>query len=201
MTGRPQLWVFAGPNGAGKSTLAAKYVAGRIPIVNPDVIAHEIAPDTYTPVIMLRAGRRAIGQRRQWLAAGGTFAMETTLTGKGEIAFMREARQAGYKVNLVFVGLDRVDVSRTRVATRVARGGHPVPDADLARRFARSMGNLAVAMRIADRVIIVDNTGERFRLILMRGDDRGGFVSRSIPAWATAAIPDALRTVLAAGPR
>jgi predicted ABC-type ATPase len=33
----PQLWVVAGPNGAGKSTLVNKYLAGRVPLVNPDV--------------------------------------------------------------------------------------------------------------------------------------------------------------------
>ena len=40
----PQLWVVAGPNGTGKSTLANKYLAGRLPIVNPDVIAQALAP-------------------------------------------------------------------------------------------------------------------------------------------------------------
>jgi predicted ABC-type ATPase len=40
----PQLWVVAGPNGAGKSTLANKYLAGRLPIVNPDVIAQALVP-------------------------------------------------------------------------------------------------------------------------------------------------------------
>ena len=38
---KPQLWVIAGPNGAGKSTLADRYLAGRIPLINPDNIARE----------------------------------------------------------------------------------------------------------------------------------------------------------------
>ena len=33
-----QLWIVAGPNGAGKSTLANKYLARRLPVVNPNVI-------------------------------------------------------------------------------------------------------------------------------------------------------------------
>ena len=37
----PQLWGVAGPNGAGKSTLTSRYLAGRLQIVNPDVIARE----------------------------------------------------------------------------------------------------------------------------------------------------------------
>lgn len=111
MTSKPQLWVFAGPNGAGKSTLAAKYIAGRIPIVNPDVIALDIAPGNVDPSVMLRAGRLAIEERRSFLAAGATFAMETTLTGQGELRFMQAAREQNYKVNLVFVGLARAEDS------------------------------------------------------------------------------------------
>ena len=118
---------------------------------------------------MLRAGRLAIDQRRAMLAASETFAIETTLTGRGEIAFMQQARAAGYKVNLVFIGLNQVEDSRARVSTRVIAGGHPVPDADLSRRFARSLGNLPWAMRIAHRSIILDNTGKRYRLVLNRG--------------------------------
>ena len=38
----PQLWVVAGPNGAGKSTLTRRYLAGRLPIVNPDDIAQAL---------------------------------------------------------------------------------------------------------------------------------------------------------------
>jgi|TARA_R110002124_G_scaffold106505_1_gene258542 predicted ABC-type ATPase len=193
VTERPQLWVFAGPNGAGKSTLAAKYIAGRIPIVNPDVLAREIAPGNYDPAVMLRAGRLAIDQRRAMLAASETFAIETTLTGRGEIAFMQQARAAGYKVNLVFIGLNQVEDSRARVSTRVIAGGHPVPDADLSRRFARSLGNLPWAMRIAHRSIILDNTGKRYRLVLNRGRNHNRFVSRSLPAWAKSAIPTVLR--------
>jgi predicted ABC-type ATPase len=61
---KPQLWVIAGPNGAGKSTLVQRYVAGRVPVVNPDDIAREIDPHHHgEPGTMLRAGRLALQQR------------------------------------------------------------------------------------------------------------------------------------------
>lgn len=98
---RPQLWVIAGPNGAGKSTLARHYLAGRIEIVNPDDIAQQIAPDRRNdPAVAGRAGRIAIERRRALLAAGQSFAFETTLTGHSERAVMAEARDRGFKVNL-----------------------------------------------------------------------------------------------------
>jgi|TARA_R110000772_G_scaffold268526_1_gene395919 predicted ABC-type ATPase len=193
VTSKPQLWVFSGPNGAGKSTLAAKYIAGRIPIVNPDVIALDIAPGNFDPSVMLRAGRLAIEERRNFLAAGATFAMETTLTGQGELRFMQAAREQNYKVNLVFVGLARAEDSYSRVMGRVQAGGHPVPDADIARRFARSMANLPAAMRIAHRSYVVDNSGEGFRLMLVRMARETRYIRQRLPAWTRAAVPAALR--------
>lgn len=193
MTVKPQLWVFAGPNGAGKSTLTAKHIAGRIPNVNPDDIAQIIAPGDYGPTVMLRAGRVALDQRNERLTARETFAIETTLTGRGEIAFMKQARAAGYKVNLVFIGLSRAQDSYSRVMGRVQAGGHPVPSADIQRRFTRSLGNLPEAMRIAHRSIILDNTGKQYRLVLVREQGYSRFVSRTMPAWSKSAIPSVLR--------
>lgn len=186
----PQLWVFAGPNGAGKSTLARRYAAARIELVNPDDIAFKINPNHRgDPVIMLKAGREAIRQRNQLLQSGKHFGIETTLSGHSELAFMKEAREAGYKVNLVFVGISSVIQSERRVDERVRLGGHPVPETDLKRRFERSMGNLAEAMGIAHRTLVFDNSGKRRRFILGRENGRSKHISRKMPAWAKNAIP------------
>ena len=40
----PQLWVVAGPNGVGKSTLTRRYLAGRLPIVDPNVLVQDLGP-------------------------------------------------------------------------------------------------------------------------------------------------------------
>lgn len=99
---RPQLRVIAGPNGAGKSTLVQRFaVASRVPVVNPDVIARAIDPHHHgEPATMLRAGRLALQQRQALLQAGKSFALETTLTGRSELAFMKQAQASGYKLTL-----------------------------------------------------------------------------------------------------
>lgn len=191
---RPQLWVFAGPNGAGKSTLVRRHVAGRLPIVNPDDIAREIEPGHQGDAgTMLWAGRLAIQRRQAQLKAGGSFGLETTLTGRGELAFMQQASAAGYKVTLVFIGLRDVVQSRSRVAERVRRGGHPVPIADIERRFDRSLAHLALAMKVADRVLVLDNSDRRTRLLLSTENGRTKHITRRLPTWAKKAIPAALR--------
>lgn len=170
--------MIAGPNGAGKSTLADRYLAGRVPVINPDNIALEqpgIGP--------AQAGRTAIERRREHLRKRESFAWETTLSGHRELALMREAKAAGYKVNLVFIGVRDPGLSMLRITERVAAGGHLVPASDVVRRFERSLGNLPDAMGLADRTLILDNSGKRRRLVLVRERDHSRYQAKSLPHW------------------
>ena len=181
----PRLWVFAGPNGAGKSTIVDRYVADRIPIINPDNIARTLSPDLGEAARVLQAGRIAVRERAALLAARQTFGIETTLTGRSEIDLMRAAAAAGYHVNLVYIGLRSVRHSIVRVSERVRQGGHDVPAADLWRRFDRSIGNLRTAMTIANhRVLLFDNSGQRRRLLFSSKGDRVKYRSSTPPTWA-----------------
>ena len=189
----PHLWVFAGPNGAGKSTLVAKYLRQRLPIVNPDVIAVGLGGGGPNTSAAIEAGKIAIRQRAALLEAGESFAIETTLSGKSEIRLLHDAGLAGYKVNLVYVGVKSAQVSERRVAHRVARGEHFVPNEDIVRRYPRSMENLSVAMRLADRTWIVDNTGRPFQLLMIREHGATKIVARMLPQWVLTAVPEELR--------
>ena len=180
---KPQLWVFAGPNGAGKSTIADRYAAARVPVVNPDNIARTLPADVGGEARAIQSGRLAVRERAALLGAGQSFAIETTLTGHSELDLMRAAACAGFKVNLVYVGLRDVQHSIGRVLERVARGGHDVPLADLLRRFDRSLANLPEAMQLADRVILIDNSGKRRQLVLSREGGRVKYAAPSPPGW------------------
>ncbi|WP_454724687.1 MULTISPECIES: AAA family ATPase [Cupriavidus] len=178
-----QLWVIAGPNGSGKTTVADRWFAGRIPVISPDSIAaeHKVSP--------VEAGRRAVHRQETLLADDMSFAVDTTLSGKRELALMRRAREAGYKVNLVFVGGPSPDLCVARIVQRVAEGGHWVPPGDVRRRHARSLANFAPAFAIADRSFALDNAALRTRLILSWEEGRLRRCSPRLPAWARAAFP------------
>jgi predicted ABC-type ATPase len=183
--------VVGGPNGAGKSTLVARYLRGRLPVVNPDEIAARIAPGRVNePTVQLEAGRIAVAERLALLNAGQGLLVETTLTGHSELRLIGEAAKRGYKVTLVFVGIDRPDVSGNRVALRVGRGGHDVPDDAIVRRFGRSLANLPVAAAASDRVFVLDNSGERPRLLLVTEAGRPVRRASTLPPWLLAAWPE-----------
>ena len=76
------------------------------------------------------------------IAAGRDFAFETTLAGRGYVRLVRRLRVAGWRVELFYLALPSVEMSRLRVAERVADGGHSIPPEAIARRFPRSLRNL-----------------------------------------------------------
>ncbi len=192
-----QLWVVAGPNGAGKSTLTRRYLAGRLPIVDPDVIAQELNPaDPTRARVRLQAGREAIHRHEAFLAQGIDFALETTLSGNRELELMQRAREMGYKVTLVYLGIDAPGLANVRIDQRVAEGGHHVPPQDVARRYSRSMANLATALQSVDRAFVLDNSGQRRRLLLSMAQGQVRHRSRNLPSW----VYDALPPVLLQGP-
>ena len=184
--------MIAGPNGAGKSTIVRRFNRGRLPVVNPDEIARAIDPARINErSVQLQAGRQALAERTRRIAARESFAVETTMSGHSELAVMREAKELGFKVNLVFVGLVRADLSDNRVALRVRQGGHDVPTADTERRFDRIMANLPLAIRLADRAILLDNSGRRPRLVAVLESGRAPRVVERLPDWGRVALAEA----------
>lgn len=179
-----QLWIVAGPNGAGKTTLADRWLAPRIPVVSPDAIA------AFNGVSPIQAGRAAVVEQERLLADGASFALDTTFSGNRELTLMRRAAEAGYKVNVVFLCLDSVALCLARIHERIESGGHAVPAKDVARRFARSLENLSAAFDLADRVFVLDNTGEKRRLLLSVDNQRVKHLSRNLPQWAKEVIPE-----------
>ena len=173
---RPVFTVIGGPNGAGKSTYTEGLAARGYPlgeVVNPDVIAANLpGPDATRDA---RAGRETLRRTRALIASGQTFSRETTLSGSEILRTMRAEKNAGFTVNLFFVGVDSVDVSRARVKRRVERGGHGIPEQVQTRRFDRSLDHAAPAARIADTAVFVNSMDEQFQSV--------GLARRGVMAW------------------
>ena len=78
------------------------------------------------------------------------FAVETTLSGRASLALIDSARARGYEIHLTFVALDSPERCIARIRTRALRGGHSVPDADVRRRYERSLANQPAALPMVD---------------------------------------------------
>ena len=140
----PTCWIIAGPNGAGKTTFALEYlpkVAQCSRFVNADLIAAGLSP-LAPERELLAASRLFLSEIDGCIAQREDFAFETTLAGRSYLKLVRRLHVAGWRVELLYLALPSMEMSKLRVAERVAHGGHNIPAADIERRFARSLGNL-----------------------------------------------------------
>ncbi len=175
----PILTVVAGPNGSGKSTITQRLsFEGRDRLLDPDAIARGLNPSNPSAAA-IAAGREALRRIAEYLDRRVSFAVETTLSSARNIDLIHTAKSLGYETHLAFVGLDSPDRCIARVRNRASRGGHFVPDADVRRRYARSMANVADALRLADTADVYDNSADGHRLVLV--SKAGVIVWRAAP--------------------
>ena len=172
----PTCWMIAGPNGAGKTTFALVYlpmVAGCTHFINADLIAAGLSP-LAPERELLAASRLFLQEVEACRAARKSFAFETTLAGRSYLRLVERLRSEGWRVDLIYLALPSVDMSRFRVAERVAHGGHSIPVADIERRFARSLRHLLLDFsHCVDCCTCLMNDGESPVLVFeQRGQER-----------------------------
>ena len=98
------------------------------------------------------------------------FAFETTLAARSFAPFLRRCQVQGYRVNLIYVWLDSVELAIARVAMRVASGGHSIPEDVIRRRYNRSRKNfLELYSQLADCWQVFDNSEDN-RLVAFSND-------------------------------
>jgi predicted ABC-type ATPase len=186
----PILTVIAGANGSGKSTFT-RYTQETlgVPVIDPDLEARIIKPDA-PQTAAIAGGKQALLRARAYLANNESFAVETTLSGNTYLKMMTQAKQKGWQVNLIYVGVNDVQINIKRVAQRVAQGGHNVPEPDVRRRYTRSLANLATAIQKADHTIIYDNsTAAGYQPVLTIEAGRVTKFIDELPEWIKSSLP------------
>ncbi|MBW2739859.1 MAG: zeta toxin family protein [Deltaproteobacteria bacterium] len=163
MSDEKKIVIIAGPNGAGKTTFAIEFLPNEADcpaFVNADLIAAGIAP--FQPEkLAIRAGKLMLEEIKTHVLKGESFAFETTLSGRGYGCMIPEWQAIGYRVKLIFLSLPNVEMAIERVATRVAQGGHDVPEAIIKRRFEAGIRNFnKIYKSLVDAWILCDNLGE-----------------------------------------
>jgi predicted ABC-type ATPase len=163
MSDEKKIVIIAGPNGAGKTTFAIEFLPNEADcpaFVNADLIAAGIAP--FQPEkLAIRAGKLMLEEIKTHVLKGESFAFETTLSGRGYGRMIPEWQAIGYRVKLIFLSLPNVEMAIERVATRVAQGGHDVPEAIIKRRFEAGIRNFnKIYKSLVDAWTLYDNSGE-----------------------------------------
>lgn len=127
MTPIPKLTVYAGPNGSGKSTITPKFHKDFY--VNADDIKKS------EKMTDLEAAQIAENLREFCLQHELDFSFETVLSTERNLNLMQRAKLKGYFIRGFFVLTYSADLNVLRVKTRVALGGHDVPEEKIRSRY------------------------------------------------------------------
>jgi predicted ABC-type ATPase len=121
----PKIIIIAGANGAGKTTFAKEFLPHEAhcpTFINADLIAAGLAP--FAPeTAAIQAGRIMLEMIDNMVQHRKSFAIETTLSGKGYASKIPQWQALGYQVKLIFLQLPNEETAMKRVANRVAHGG------------------------------------------------------------------------------
>lgn len=161
----PCIYVLAGANGAGKSSVGgAMFLESGSEYFNPDEAA-----------VRFRAANPGMSQQEANAAAWHQgkrlleraiaerldFAIETTLGGRTLAALLDRALSEKIEVRIWFVGLTTPELHIARVRSRVAAGGHAIPESKIRERWVNSRLNLVDLMPNLTELRVYDNSAER----------------------------------------
>jgi len=196
-----EITVLAGVNGAGKSSIGGAYLrANGAEYFNPDEVARSVraaSPGMSQAEANAYAWTEGKKRLEAAIAAGTDFAFETTLGGGTITRLLLEAAAQGAVVRIWFAGLDSVEAHLKRVAARVSKGGHDIPESDIRKRWVGSHANLIRLIPHVTDLRVFDNSAEHDpangeapepRLVLAIEDKRLSYPSADelakTPQWA-----------------
>jgi len=164
----PTFYLIAGPNGAGKTTFAKTFLphyADCPRFLNADLIAAGLSPFD-VDAVAVQAGRLLLTNMQNAITSHESFALETTLSGRGYLKQIRQMKDIGYHFVLTFLWIESAEMAIKRVAQRVQRGGHNIPAAVIQRRYVSGIQNFFREYKdLADEWYLPDNTSTGYRTI------------------------------------
>lgn len=184
---KPRLWIVAGPNGCGKSSAYDRSdvdeFGGSVWIINPDLLTVRIRDAEQ--LTQRDANLAAVQRIERWLDASieahQTIGVETVLSTDKYRRLVRKARQLGFELRLIYVFLDTAERQLERIAYRVAKGGHAVPEDKVRARRKRSFEQLPWFFHHADAAWVFDNSGAEPRLVADRKGTRAWVSPHLLP--------------------
>lgn len=206
MAAAPRIQVLAGVNGAGKSSIggAALRAAG-VDYYDPDEQARKLrARGLSVDEANARAWATGRALLERAVDRGWNFAFETTLGGNTIPRLLRDAARRGSDVFIWYVGLSSADLHVARVAQRVRKGGHDIPEEKIRERYERSRLNLIALLPTVAELRLWDNSvdadpsaGLAPEPVLVLHLRRGVVVAPSdlsaTPQWARPVVSSALK--------
>ncbi len=159
---KQEVVIFAGPNGSGKSTLTGILKPAMVYINADDIKSSLHCSDMEAAVL-------AEQQRERYLFEKNDFCFETVLSTDRNLKLLQKAKEAGYFLRCYYVLTCSPIINILRVNSRIADGGHSVPEEKIVSRYKRAVQFIPKLISICDICHIYDNSGDSmFRIFKKR---------------------------------
>ena len=201
----PELFIITGSNGAGKSTVGSSYLPEHIQnnytVFDGDKLfmikQRELFPST------TKSHKEAKRIAYKWLVEhfeqlvadsiqrNDSFVYEGHFTNDATWDVPKRFKENGYKINLIFFGLNSTKLSEMRVVERSKSAGHYVPPIEVESNFYGNLEKLDQYFQLIDSLQIVDTseTGHIILLKLLGGEVDSCVPFSELPDWFKQGLP------------
>lgn len=152
--------------------------------MNADLIAKALYGED-AEKFSLKAARVAEDTRNRLLQNRESFCFETVFSHPSKVDFLAHAKALGYRIKMIALYTDSIELNIARVAQRVAHGGHSVPEDKISQRIPRSYDNITQAIALCDQFVLLDNSSalKPFRLKFAMDDGEVVYQDVKLPVF------------------
>ncbi len=161
-----EIVIIAGGNGVGKTTFARAFLQEYdYEFLNADEIAKSLSAENPNGK-KISAGKLFFLRLNEAITQNKSLLIESTLSGRYLQKLVKTWRKQNYQITIIFLFAESPEILIERIAERVKKGGHFVPDGDVRRRFGRGKQNFwSVYKNLADEWFLYYNMQNDFQLI------------------------------------
>jgi len=181
----PILFVIAGPNGIGKTTSSYDLLPANTSIINSDEIAKEIRSTTISTINLQEyINQEAVRLMEELRSKQSSFAIETNLADVDTWKFVLNMQQTGYKLHVLFLSTNNLEILNSRIKERTLLGDHFVRPDIVEERYLSSLNLLNHYFEKADKLQLFDNSKSP-ELIAEITFGKIDYQIKTLPDWVT----------------
>lgn len=168
MIKQKEILIIAGANGTGKTTFARAFLQEYdYEFLNADEIAKSLSA-TNPQDKKISAGKLFFKNLTEDVAGNKYLLIESTLSGRYLQRRFESWRKREYQITIIFIFAESTEILIERIAERVKKGGHFVPDEDVRRRFKRGKQNFwNIYKDLADSWSLIYNSEGAFHEVAL----------------------------------
>lgn len=161
MERRPEFTIIAGPNGASKSRLGIFY--SNVKAFDGDKLAmllRQEHPDWIDRWIDGTVISTLMKEKEEAILQMKNYAFETNFSSELPLNLIREFKDAGYKISLIYFGLISKEDSLFRVIQRQTMGGHDVSQDVIEYNFNEGIKRVRASLHLFENLLFIDGTSD-----------------------------------------